>query len=188
MYNVTEMRNLGLSSGELLKADHYQIVQTLKEVLNPREIIYSGHSEGANVTLSSANTYETCVETFYAVCAYPNFGDTRTNSENLENKSIQQTLVDGLSIIDFGPLALPLKKEKPLDHTRFAIGGIDRLLRTNKRKILRRFKKYFSNPLSTTKLFSDKNHNFNEIPLQLIPFNKSRPDELVEDFIEFVNG
>ena len=55
-------------------------------------------------------------------------------------------------------------------------------------EVMDRFRKYFGEvyPKAEVKTFSGKNHCFNYKPFDFVPLNRDSPEELIEDFREFV--
>jgi len=191
---MTGPRNGGLASGKKLKEDHYQISHKLTEILGKdKKLFYIGHSMGCNISLASKNINGSNVKGYYAICPYPSFGETRVESNNILDTSIEQKLLDLIYLWDFGPFSLPIKEERIGNPSRVALADNDEIIRTSNQKIAERFMNYFSKQNSQTKIFKDRNHNFNKYlfgfdknKIGLLPFNKYEPEELVYDIVEFI--
>lgn len=184
---ITELRSRGLEFGDTLKADHYQIDNQLRDIVEAEKVIYIGHSMGMSVSVASKNEYGLKVDGFYGICAYPSFGDSRTSDEDINSESIQQRAVNIAEVFDFGPLAARLKDQKILEPSRFAIGGIDEVLNTKDRKVAKRFQNYFKRyQNSSSQIFEGKNHCFNQTLYDFAPFNKNDPNILINDILNFV--
>lgn len=184
---ITQLRDGGWTSGENLMRDHFQIDTSIREIVEPEKVVYVGHSMGMNVSVASKNKYGTEVNCFYGICAYPSFGDSRTDDDDLSKISLQQKFVSFAEKLDIGPLGLALKDQTIHEPVRFAIGGIDEVVNTRRPNVCKRFKQYFERfENSSVEVFQGRNHCFNYKPKDFAPFNKDDPKVLVDDVTRFI--
>jgi hypothetical protein len=189
---VTELRNKGMANVDNCARDLIRIEQGLRKTLGLEDVVYIAHSMGMNVVARSRKFSDSKIRGFYGCSAYPSAGDTRTASENLEERGLQQRVIDLISRLNFGQIGSQLKEHIFEEPVRFAIPGNDELLKTSNPQVLKRFEKYFMrNPKGSTRVFEGFNHCFNYSPHTLTglgePFNKDNPDLLVDDIKNFAD-
>lgn len=184
---MTQLRNKGFANVDNCARDLVQIDKHLRKTLGIENVVHVGHSMGMNVVARSREFSDAKLNGFYGISSYPSYGDTRTRSSDLDEKELQQMILDFASKLNYGPIGSPLKEHLFEEPVRFAIAGNDELLdlRGNP-KVLERFKKYFSrNPQGSTRVFDGKNHCFNHAPWDFKPFNRDDSKQLIDDIKDF---
>lgn len=191
-FNVyfSELRNRGFTNVDNCGRDLVQIDQHLRKKLGIEDVVYVGHSMGMNAIAASRKINDSRVNGVYGISVCPSIGDSRTRSDDLNEKGLQQTVLDLISGFNYGPLGSPLKEHVFEEQVRFALAGNDEVLNLkNNTTVLKRFLKYFDrNPKSSTRVFEGMNHCFNYKPWDLKPFNKDSSDLLIEDIKYFAEG
>ena len=183
---ISEIRNKGFWKVNQSPDDFSQVDEKIRDITETDKIFYLGHCMGMNIAVEAKNKHNKDIMGMYGICTYPSIGFTRTKSEDLNNKSLQERLIDYIPRISF--LGYPLKESQIEEPVRFAIAEKDELLNINGSKdMIQRFKTFFYQyPKATCKVFDGRYHCFNNKRGERIPFNVLKPDMLVDDITRFV--
>ena len=123
------------------------------------QVVYVGHSMGGAIAAEVIRRGARDVRGFYGMAAYPSLGD----SQDLEKSRgrLRQRLFNALAASRWGPFAYPLKGQRFDIPCRFAIGGKDARLNTDRPEIRTRFEALFERVgHSSTAVIEEGDHYF----------------------------
>lgn len=181
---ITEHRGRGMSKGSTLKRDFSQIDEQIRDRVETDKVIYIGHSMGTAIANTCAEEFKKNVVSLYGICAYPLFSDSRIKPDG--SNSLTQLITKHVEKSEFGPLIPLINGHNLITPTKIAIGGNDHILRTYNLGVKQKFIDKFEQYGAEVEVFDGRNHCFNNKPFDFVPFNKVKPEVLVDNIKSFV--
>tara|TARA_Y100000034_G_C6877291_1_gene401427 strand:+ start:894 stop:1550 length:657 start_codon:yes stop_codon:yes gene_type:complete len=142
---------------------------------NPSKVIYMGHSMGAAIAARAHTKYNTSIDGFYGINAYPKYSVTK--------KGVFEKTIGLFDSINFGPLLTLDEVDAPSE---FAIATNDEVLKTFDEEVRAELMNELIQRGSIV-LFPDRTHCFNEQHNDYAPFNKVNSNDLVYAVKNFIN-